>query len=55
MTKEYEKPTETVLDELVSRKIIEESNGELRIVVRLYEEWIWENRIELGYDELPEL
>ena len=50
-----EKPTETVLDELVSRKIIEESNGELRIVVRLYEEWIWENRIELGYDELPEL
>lgn len=50
-----EKPTETVLDELVSRKVIEESNGELRIVVRLYEEWIWENRIELGYDELPEL
>lgn len=50
-----EKSTETVLDELVSRKIIEESNGELRIVVRLYEEWIWENRIELGYDELPKL
>lgn len=50
-----EKPTETVLDELLSRKIIEESDGELRIVVRLYEEWIWENRIELGYDELPEL
>lgn len=50
-----EKPTETVLDELISRKIIEESNGELRIVVRLYEEWIWENRMELGYDELPKL
>lgn len=50
-----DKPAETVLDELVSRKIIEEVNGELRIVVRLYEEWIWENRIELGYDGLPEL
>lgn len=45
-----EKPAEVVLDELLARKVVEEKNGELRIVVRLYEEWIWENRIELGYD-----
>lgn len=46
-----EKPAETVLDELISRKVVEEVNGELRIIVRLYEEWIWENRNEIGYDE----
>jgi len=42
------KPVLIVIAELLSRKIVEEVQGELRIVVRLYEAWIWENRFALG-------
>lgn len=40
-----------IIDELISRKVVEEVQDELRIVVRLYEAWIWENRFELGFDK----
>ncbi|MDO4308820.1 MAG: ATP-binding protein [Eubacteriales bacterium] len=47
-----QKPVAAIIAELISRKIVEEVHGELRIVVRLYEAWIWENRFELGYHDI---
>ena len=41
-----------VLDELMRRGVVEKTKEGLRIVVKLYEEWIWKNFRQLGYDDI---
>ena len=45
-------PPDKIIAELISRGIVEELQGDLHLVVRLYEAWIWENRFELGYHDM---
>ena len=41
-----------MLDELMRRGVVEKTKEGLRIVVKLYEEWIWKNFRQLGYDDI---
>lgn len=47
-----EMEADRVLDELMRRGVVEKTKEGLRIVVKLYEEWIWKNFRYLGYDDI---
>ena len=47
-----EMEADKVLDQLMSRGVVEKTKEGLRIVVKLYEEWIWKNFRYLGYDDI---